>query len=367
MKYQVCSRCVMDTSDSLITFDEKGECNHCKRFDEEILPYWKTFSKDWLDRKISAIKEECKNNPYDVIIGLSGGLDSSYLLHYMKTHYDLRILAVHIDAGWNTEIANANIQKLVKKLGIKLHTIVIDWEEMRDLQVAFLKSGVANADVPQDMAFFAGTYQYATKNQVKYVMQGHNFATESILPQSWEHNAMDSWQLRDIHAKFGKIPLVKFPVVSFFDYNILYPHILKMKVLRPLNNIPYSKEIALKALCKEYDWESYGDKHCESVWTKFHQRYFLPTKFGYDKRRPHYSSLILSGEMTRELALEKLTMPPYNQESLKEDLEYICQKLNLTQNDWEEIMKIPNKSYKEYKNNEQLYLFKKQYLDLLFV
>ncbi|MDE5925696.1 MAG: N-acetyl sugar amidotransferase, partial [Helicobacter sp.] len=336
----------------------------CRGFDEEILPYWRGFSKEWLEKKIVFIKEECKNKPFDCILGLSGGVDSSYLLHYMKTRYDLRILAVHTDAGWNTQIANENIKKLVNKLQIPLHTITINWEEMRDLQVAFLKSGVANCDVPQDMAFFAALYGYAVQNGIRYVLTGSNFATESIYPSSWEHDAMDSIQLRDIHKKFGKEPLVTFPVVSFFDYHILYPKIYKMEILRPLNNIEYGKKIAIDTLTREYGWENYGNKHCESIWTKFFQEYFLPTKFGYDKRRPHYSSMILAGEMSREEALKKLESPAY-QGNLEEDLKVILGKLGLSKAEWEEIMQVPIKSYKDYRNNLEL-LTKKQTFDIFF-
>ncbi|RAX52290.1 N-acetyl sugar amidotransferase [Helicobacter sp. 11-8110] len=365
-EYQVCARCVMDTSDPEITFDENGVCSHCQRFDNEILPRWNSFSKEWLDKKIQAIKQERSNDAYDAIIGISGGIDSSYLLHYMATEYSLRILAVHVDAGWNTKVAENNIEKLVKKLGIELHTIKIDWGEMRDLSVAFLKSGVANCDVPQDMAFFASLYEYAIKHNVRHVLTGSNLATESILPSSWEHNAMDSLQLRDIHKKFGKKPLVTFPIMSFFDRCIKYPHVNKMEVLIPLNNISYSKQIALDLLQKEYNWEDYGSKHCESVWTKFFQEYFLPTRFGYDKRRPHYSSMILAGDMTRKEAMELLKKPAYNLDNLEKDLEIILDKLQLTRQEWDDIMNAPLKSYKDYENNEKLYEFKKQHLDIFF-
>lgn len=366
MEYRICSRCVMDTSDSLIAFDENGVCSHCKRFDAEILPYWKGFTKEWLDKKVAFIKEERKDAAYDCIMGLSGGVDSSYLYHIMQKEYNLRILAVHIDAGWNSEIAIRNIQRLISSCGGELHTIVINKEEAMDLQVAFLRSGVANCDVPQDMAFFAGLYDFAVRNKMRYVLTGSNFATESILPTSWGHCAMDSIQLKSIHKRFGKTPLVTFPIVSFFDYYIGYPKIHKMEVLSPLNSMPYSKKIAIETLKKEYDWEDYGSKHCESIWTKFFQEYFLPIKFGYDKRRPHYSSVILSGEMTREEALNKLKELPYNEDTIEKDLEYILKQLNLTKQEWQEIMDIPIKSYRDYDNNEELYQYKKQYLDRFF-
>ncbi|MBX7546362.1 N-acetyl sugar amidotransferase [Helicobacter sp. Faydin-H64] len=289
------------------------------------------------------------------------------MLHYAVKELNLRVLSVHVDAGFNTKLAESNIKKLVEKLGVKYHVIKIDWEEMLDLQVAFLKSGVANCDVPQDMAFFAALYAYAVKNNVRYVLTGSNFATESILPKAWEHEAMDSLQLRDIHKKFGKKPLVTFPIVSFFDYYIRYPKINKMQVLSPLNNIKYNKQIALEVLQKEYGWESYGNKHCESVWTKFFQEYFLPTKFGYDKRRPHLSSIILAGDMTREEALEILKTPAYDEKNLQADLKVILDKLQLSKEEWEEIMQTPIKSYKDYQNNDNLHTLKDKYLDPFFV
>lgn len=331
-----------------------------------ILPYWRGFSAWWLEKKVASIKEECKDAPYDCIIGVSGGVDSSYLLHHAIKVLNLRVLAVHVDAGWNTQVAQCNINKLITKLGIHLHTITIDFDEMRDLQVAFLKSGVANCDAPQDMAFFAALYGYAVKNNVRYVFTGSNFATESILPSAWGHCAMDSLQLRDIHRKFGKKPLVTFPIVSFFDYYVLYPKINKMQVLSPLNNITYSKKIALDLLKREYAWESYGNKHCESIWTKFFQEYFLPVKFGYDKRRPHFTSMILAGEMTREEALEILKKPAYDPENLQKDLQEILEKLQLSPKEWEEIMQTPKRSYRDYRNNEELYRLKQEYLDPFF-
>ncbi|RAX56385.1 hypothetical protein CCZ01_09680 [Helicobacter monodelphidis] len=362
MEYQICNRCVMDTSDSQIRFDEQGICNHCRRFDEITLPYWKQCTKEVLDGLVYKIKQESRNKEFDVIIGLSGGVDSSYLLHYIKKEYDLRILAVHVDAGWNSSIATQNIQALVDKLDIKLHTITIDLDEMRDLQVAFLRSGVVNCDVPQDHAFFASLYQYATKHQIRYVLNGANYATESVFPFSWAHFALDSIQLKDIHHKFGKRPLKQYPIVSFFDYYFYYPFIKKMHVLSPLNYIPYNKQKALQELGLEYGWQGYGDKHCESVWTKFFQTYFLPTKFGYDKRRPHFSSLILSGEMQREQAIEQLKESPYKGDFDK-DLSEILNHLQLSEQDWQEIMQSPIKSYRDYANNEKIYQFKKKFLD----
>lgn len=365
MKYRVCSRCVMDTSDPLIKFDEKEVCNHCHRFDSFVVPQWQNCTKEKLDSKIQQIKRECKDKDYDCIIGLSGGVDSSYVLHYMKVNYDLRILAVHIDAGWNTQTANENIKKLVNKLQIPLHTITIDWEEMRDLQVAFLKSGVANCDTPQDHAFFASLYGYAVENNIRYVLSGFNLATESIFPTSWVHSSIDSIQLKDIHRKFGTIPLKDYPIVGFFKYWFYYPFVKKFRVISPLNYISYSKKEAIRILNEVYGWQNYGEKHEESLWTKFFQSYFLIKKFGYDVRKPYYSSLILSGEMTREEALKALTNMP-SERSLQQTLEIVLEKLKLTPQQWQSIMESPKKDYTEYANNHKLYLLKQKYFDVYF-
>lgn len=365
MKYQICSRCVMDTSDPLIYFDEKGVCNHCHRYDDFVIPQWQNCTKERLDSKIQQIKEECKNKPYDCIIGLSGGVDSSYVLHYMKTNYDLRILAVHIDAGWNTQIANENIKKLVNKLQIPLHTITINWEEMRDLQVAFLKSGVANCDTPQDHAFFASLYGYAVENNIRYVLSGFNLATESIFPTSWVHSSIDSMQLEDIHKKFGEIPLKTYPVVGFFKYWFYYPFVKKFRIISPLNYINYNKKEAISILNASYNWQNYGEKHEESLWTKFFQSYYLMKKFGYDVRKPYYSSMILSGGMSREEALNQLLVMP-TEESLRQDLNNILDKLQLTPAQWQAIMESPKRDYTKYANNHKLYLLKQKYFDVYF-
>ncbi|TLD81363.1 N-acetyl sugar amidotransferase [Helicobacter sp. MIT 11-5569] len=364
MEYQVCKRCVMDTTDATIYFDEKGVCNHCHKFDSYVLPQIQKCTQDKLDAKIAQIKKECKNQAYDAVIGLSGGVDSSYLLHYMKIHYGLRILAVHVDAGWNTKVANDNIQKLVNQLKIPLHTITIDWEEMRKLQVAFLRSGVANCDAPQDMAFFASVYGYTSKNNIRYVLSGFNLATESIFPISWVHSSMDSIQMKDIYKRYGGGVMKTFPIAGFFKYYFYYPFIKKMQVISPLNYINYSKKQAVATLSEIYDWQNYGEKHDESIWTRFFQSYFLMKKFGYDVRKPYYSSSILSGEMTRDEAINRLK--PFSEEALAKDLEFVLDKLQLTLSQWQEIMETPKKDYTEYANNHKLYLLKQKYFDIFF-
>jgi len=356
-KYQICTNCVMDTTDPEITFDENGVCNHCRNFYENIKPVWDSLTKEKLDKLIEKIKQEGKNKEYDCVIGLSGGVDSSYLAYYLRKNYpDLRILAIHVDGGWNSELAVHNIENIVKKLDIDLHTEVINWEEMKDLQLAYFKSQLANQDVPQDHAFFATLYHTAVdKFGIKYFLSGSNYATESILPFAWGYDAMDGTQLKAIHKKFGKIPLKDYKVITFFERFIYYPLIRGLKIEKPLNYIDYHKDKAKEILMKEIDWRDYGGKHHESVFTKFFQSYWLPTKFGYDKRKAHLSSMILAGQITREEALKELEKPAYDLSKLDEDMEYLSKKLGLSVNEFKEIMSQPNKYFTDYPNEYRWY------------
>ncbi len=355
MEYKQCTRCVMDTTDSEITFDDNGVCNHCINFERNIKPNWHPDEEGekYLNAILRKIKTDCKNDEYDCVIGLSGGIDSSYLIYKAK-EWGLRVLAVHVDAGWNSELAIKNIENVCKYAGYDLHTIVINWDEMRELQIAFLKSGTANQDIPQDHAFFAGLYNYAIKFNIKYVLTGSNYATESILPASWGYDAMDSKFLLDINKKFGKIKLKNFPIVSFWKLHIYYPYIKRMKVVKPLNFIYYDKDEAIKTLQDKCGWRYYGGKHHESRFTKFFQAYYLPWKFGYDKRKAHLSSLIVAGFMTREEALEELKKPLYDHQELLEDKKFIAKKLRLSDEEFEKILKLPKHNFSDFKNNYNL-------------
>lgn len=364
--YQICSRCIMDTSDPEITFDEQGVCNHCLNFDANIKPRWFPNEKgsEILQGIVDKIKRENVNNEYDCIIGLSGGVDSSYLA-VKAAQMGLRLLAVHVDAGWNSEIAVRNIENICKKLSIDLHTHVVDWEEVKELQRAFLLSGVANQDVPQDHAFFAALYNYAVKNNVKYVLSGMNFATEGILPSAWGYMAMDLKHLEGIYERFGRVPLRTFPKVNLFKYLIYYPYIKGMKVIAPLNYMPYDKNEAITILEKEFGWQYYGGKHFESRFTKFFQAYYLPAKFGYDKRRAHLSSLIVSEQLNREQALAEMEKVLYPEDQLREDQDYILRKLDLTSEDFEAVLNQPNKSFRDYPSNDQLVQFMRKVRNLV--
>ncbi len=354
----------MDTSDPEIIFDEDGVCNHCKRFENELRQRWfpNEEGKKKLDTIIAKIKEDGKGKEYDCVIGLSGGVDSSYLAYVLRTLYpDLRILAIHVDGGWNSELAVHNIENIVKMLSIDLHTEVINWEEMKDLQLAYFKSQLANQDVPQDHAFFATLYKVAVEHyKIKYFLSGGNLATESILPTAWGYNAMDGKQLRAVHKRFGKIKLKDYTTVSFFKRHIYYPYIKKFKIIRPLDYLPYNKDEAKQIIMEKINWRDYGGKHHESRFTKFFQAYWLPTKFGYDKRRAHLSSLIVSGQITREEALKEMEKPLYDPIELKEDIEFLSKKMGLTVEEFKKIMEMPNKTFRDYPSEYELEKFSRK-------
>jgi N-acetyl sugar amidotransferase len=352
--YQVCKRCIMDTTDPEIVFDDRGVCSHCHYFDNNIRPAWPSSEEGRrkLEEMIQTVKAYGKGKSYDCIIGLSGGIDSSYVA-VKVAEWGLRPLVVHVDAGWNSELAVMNIEQICRRLGFDLVTHVVDWEEMKDMQLAFLRSNLANQDVPQDHAFFAALYGYAIKSGIKYVISGSNFATESILPASWGYDAMDATHVKTIHTRFGSRPRGDFPVVSFFNLFFKYPMILKMEVLKPLNYIPYSKEKAIRILEKDYGWRYYGGKHYESRWTRFFQAYYLPYKFGYDKRKAHLASLVVSGQMSRADAHEALKTPLYDEKLLAEDKIFIAKKLGLSLAEFEGLIDQPVRHYSAFPNHQR--------------
>ncbi len=358
--YQICSNCVMDTSDSKIIFDEHGVCDHCRTFYNDILPKWHTdkTAEAALTVIIDKIKKEGQGKEFDCIMGMSGGIDSSYLTYIVKEKFGLRPLVFHVDAGWNSQIAVNNIERLVDKLGLDLYTHVVNWEEMKDLQLAYFKSGVPHIDVPQDHAFFATMYDFAYRYKVKYILTGGNYSTECIRnPIEWMYYQSDSRQLKDIHSKFGQRPLKSYIVTSILWHKVFLPYFKGIKVIRPLDYIPYNKEEAMQLLVEKFGWQKYPQKHFESRFTKFYESYWLPEKFGYDTRKVQYSSLILTGQMTRDEALEKLTTPAYDKESISQDFEYIATKLGITVNELQSYMDAPKKTYKDYKSQENIYQF----------
>lgn len=356
--YQICTNCVMDTSDSQIVFDDKGVCDHCSTYYKDTLPNWPVHHGG--DAKLAALIQEIKQagvgKDFDCIIGMSGGIDSSYLTYIAKEQFGLRPLVFHVDAGWNSQEAVNNIEKLVDKLGLDLYTEVIDWPEMRDLQLAFFKSGVPHVDAPQDHAFFATMYKFAEQHNVKYILTGANLSTECIRnPIQWMYYQSDSVQLRDIHRKFGTRPLKNFPVTSILRHKVYLPYIKRIRVERPLNFIHYIKHDAIKLLIEKFGWQPYPQKHFESRFTKFYEGYWLPKRFGYDTRRVQFSSLIVTGQMTRGDALAKLATPSYDELAIAHDFEYIATKLSISVDELQGYLNAPKKTHRDYASQERIY------------
>ncbi len=358
LDYKICSHCIMDTTDLKITFDERGWCDYCRNFESNILPNWHTDERG--ERELlnlaQRIKDQSKGKDFDCIIGLSGGLDSSYLTYIAKEKMGLRPLLLHVDAGWNTDQAVGNIEKLVDGLGLDLYTEVINWEEMKDLQVAFLKSQIADQDIPQDTAFFSGLYKFAKKYNVKYVLTGANFSTECCKePEEWgAYPGIDKTLIMDIHSQFGQKPLSTFPIVDILSYKIYYKYFLGMEVIKPLNFVPYIKKDAEEKLETLFGWKKYQHKHHESRFTRFYEDYWMPRKFGYEKRRAHFSSLILTSQMSREEAIERISKPEMDDVFLSQQFEYVAHKLDLSVEELTTIFRGKNKTYRDYKNKRFL-------------
>jgi N-acetyl sugar amidotransferase len=348
----------MDTTDSGITFDAAGMCDHCRNFYENILPSWHTDERGRQDLAaiIKQIKEAGKGEDFDCIMGMSGGVDSSYLTYVVKEQFGLRPLVFHVDAGWNSQIAVNNIEKLVDAMGLDLYTEVIDWEEMRDLQLAFFKASVPHVDVPQDHAFFAAMYNFAAKHDIKYILTGANYSTECVKnPLEWLYFQTDTVQIKDIHRKFGKRPLASFPFSNILRHKVYLRYVRGIQVVMPLNYVPYVKEEAADFLVEKFGWQKYAQKHFESRFTRFYEGYWLPKKFGFDTRRVQYSSLILTEQMTRAEGLEKLTQLPYDEKTIAQDFEYVATKLGITVDELQGYMDAPNKSYRDYKSQRAVF------------
>lgn len=348
----------MDTSDSRIVFDDRGVCDHCISFKRDVVPHWHPDETGaaMFRNIVERIKVSGKGRDFDCIMGMSGGLDSSYLLHLTVSEFGLRPLVFHVDGGWNTDIAVNNIQVLVDKLGLDLYTEVINWEEMRDFQLAFFKSGVPHLDIPQDHAFVATLYHFANKHGIKYILNGGNYSTECVRnPLEWLYYGTDMAQLRDIHRRFGTVELRTYPFSSILFHKFYLRYIRGVQVVKPLNFLPYTKEHASKVLSERYGWRPYPQKHFESRFTRFYEGYWLPTRFGYDTRRVQYSSLILTGQMIREEALERLSKPAYDPATIDEDFEYIATKLGITVDELRRYHRMPLKTYRDYRNQEWLF------------
>lgn len=356
--YQICTNCVMDTTDSAIVFDEAGVCDHCNTFSTQIQPNWDTGEKGRLalEQMVDTIRKAGEGKDFDCIIGMSGGIDSSYLVYAAKELLGLRPLVFHVDAGWNSQVAVNNIERLVDGLRLDLFTEVIDWEEMKDLQRAFFRSGVPHIDSPQDHSFFATMYKFATQHGVRHILTGANLSTECIRnPVEWMYFQSDARQIRGIHRQFGERPLVNFPLTSILWHKVWLPYVQGIKVLRPLNHMPYIKAEARQLLMDRFGWQPYPQKHFESRFTRFYESYWLYERFGFDVRKVQFASLIVTGQMTREEALEELKNLPYDPANIHQEIEFVANKLDLSTDELLGYMALPKKTYRDYPNQQELY------------
>lgn len=363
-EYRICSRCIMDTSDPDIVFDEQGICNHCKRTEiiVKAVPYCLPEDEKnvLLNKLVEKIKLAGKGKKYDCIIGVSGGVDSSYVAYLVKK-LGLRPLAVHLDNGWDAELAVQNIENICNKLEIDLFTYVIDWEEFKDLQLSFLKASTPDSEIPSDHAITAILYQVAKKERLNYIIAGYNVATESILPGAWSQGHFDLRYIKNVQKKFGKKKLNSFPklgIIQFLTFLLTGDFYWKIKYTNILDYMSYEKGLAKEIIKNDLGWRDYGGKHCESFYTKFYQSYILPSKFGFDKRRAHLSALIMSSQITREDALIEIQKPLYTSEGLEQDIYYFINKFGMSREDFNKIMNSPLKTYMDYPNYPNSWYYK---------
>ena len=353
--YRICARCIMDTSDPEISFDENGVCNHCHTYDEVMALYVVkgNAGRETLEGLAAAVRREGAGKRYDCIIGLSGGADSTYVAYLAKRQLGLRPLAVHLDNGWNSETAVRNIENIVSRLDIELYTEVLDWEEFRSLQLAFLRASTPDCEIPTDHAIAGTLYRVALKHGLRFIVHGSNFATEQMVPRTWSYGHFDWGYLKAVNARFGERPLRSFPYCSLFDLKVRYPILLRMRQIFPLNYLDYDKTRAREIVQREAGWEDYGGKHHESIYTRFYQAWLLPRKFGVDKRRSHLSCLINYGKLSREAALAELAKPAADAAQLEIDRRFVIKKLGLTEAQFEEIVRAPLRSFWDYPSYEK--------------
>jgi len=353
MTYEICAKCVMDTSDVCITFNDEGICNYCIDFENKISLY--RFTKAQEEKNLIDLKSRILNNKidkYDSLIGLSGGVDSSYLALLAKK-MELNPLCVHFDNGWNSDTALGNIQKIIKNTGFDLETYVIDWIEFKDLQRSFIKAGVVDIEMLTDHAIFASLFKIRKKNKIKTVLSGTNFVTEQNMPKYWSWNKMDSRNIKDIHKKYGSVKLKTFPFMNTFRWQLMKKFRLGGIFEEPLNVINYSKIKAIEELKKTFDWNYYGEKHYESVFTKFYQAYVLPYKFQIDKRKVHYSDLLRNNEITRDDAISKINTPLYsNEDAFRTEKNYVLKKLGFSEVEFNSYMDQNPVLHSSYKTDK---------------
>jgi N-acetyl sugar amidotransferase len=349
--YRLCGRCVLDTSVPDIEFDDDGVCNYCHHYDRRVaaeLRYDEAGQRR-LRELVAEINAAGKGQPYDSLLGVSGGADSTYVA-YLAKKLGLRPIALHVDNGWNSELAVQNIERTLRRLDIDLITNVLDWNEFRDLQKSFLRAGIANAEIPTDHSIVATLFQTARKMKIKHVLTGSNLVTEAILPDAWMYDAYDLRLIKSVHRRFGSVPLKNFPTLSYLRLGFMLG-VQGYKFVNLLNFEPYVKSDVKELLTRELEWRDYGGKHYESIYTKFFQGWILPNKFNIDKRRAHLANLVLSGQLSRSDALAELGTPSYRPQDVEPDRAYTIKKLGLTAEEFDEIMKATPHDALEYPNS----------------
>ncbi len=350
----MCARCIMDTSDHDISFDAEGVCNHCRRADDILRAvHWTPEESDRaLSEQAARIQKAGAGHEYDSVIGLSGGVDSSYTAH-LAHGLGLRPLAIHLDNGWDSELAVENIQRVVEGCGFDLITYVIDWREFRDLQRAFLRASVVDIELLTDHAIFASVVRLAQEHGVRHMLSGNNLATEHGLPAAWTWDKLDWTNIRAIHNAFGTVPLRTFPHLTRSRWRAMQISGRGIEIVELLNLISYRRDEAAAALSREYGWREYGGKHHESAFTKFYQGAILPLKFGIDKRRVHLSDRVRNGELTRDVAIDIVARPPYDPEAFRTDSDYVRKKLGFDEAEWDAIMAAPPRPHNAFETDRQ--------------
>ena len=365
---KICSKCVMDTSDPNIKFDENIICDHCHDFETSLAPHWDTSERGRQDLQkiLDNIKQSRKDSDFDCLLGISGGVDSSYMLHLAVKEFGLKPLVFHVDGGWNSELAVHNINVMIDKLGLDLYTEVINWEEMKDFQLAFFKAGVPHLDIPQDHAFIATLYNYASKYNIKYILNGGNYSTECVqYPMKYYYYGTDMTHNNHIRKLFGTIKMKDYPFSSIYRHKIYLKYIRRIQVVKPLNYIPFFKEKALDLLARVYSWKPYPQKHFESRFTRFLEGYWLPERFGFDPRRVMFSSLILTGQMSRQTAMDLLQTPAYDKDLIEDDIDYIAKKLGITHKELTNYFNMPRKYYWNYRNQQHVFRIGAKVLNMI--
>lgn len=368
--YKICANCVMDTTDPNIQFDEKDVCERCNQYYHDILPAWNNGRghEEELKTLVAKIKKDGEGKPYDCLLGMSGGFDSSYMLHFAIKELGLRPLVFHVDAGWNLSVGENNIRKMVDKLGVNLIVEKINWNEERDFQLAFFKSGVPHLDTPQDLAFMATLDKFAIKYNLKFILNGGNISTEVIVnPNAWSYWGTDHRHNKDIIKRFGSVPMKTYPFTTVLKRKLYMPYVKGVKIVKLLNYIPYIKKDAEELLKREYGWEAYSQKHFESIMTKFIEGYWLPKRFGFDVRKSQFSSLILTGQMSREEALGKLKSSPLSDEEGQALFNQVAKMLEISNEELQRYFDMPLKTYKDYKNSEELFAIGAKILKMIGV